>query len=145
MQGMTEDRTLWKKYLVGRLDGAAQAWLLGQGVAWTNWTYDELKAQLLAHFQGETTIYERKLQNLRCTGDLVKFNEEFSLLAAAAMPSMGASWVKNVYLSALFPKDVAPYLSAFRGETLQQLMAKAIEIDASLRPQRNRSLASQLP
>ena len=68
-------------------------------------------------------MQERKLQNLRCGGDIVKFNEEFALLAAAATPSMGKSWVKSVYLAALFPKDIAPYLSASRGESLQKLMA----------------------
>ena len=49
-QGMTQDRVLWKRYLVGRLDGAAQAWLLGQGLSWTGWDYEQLKQELLNHF-----------------------------------------------------------------------------------------------
>ena len=86
---------------------------------------------------------ERKLQNLRCGSDLVKFNEDFALLAAATVATMGEKWVKNIYLNSLYPKDLAPYLTICHTDSLQQMMARAIEVDASLRSHRHRSAQPQ--
>ena len=63
-------------------------------------------------------MHERKLQTLRCGTDLVKFNEDFAQLAAAATGSMSENWVKSVYMTSLYPKDIAPYLQTSRTDSL---------------------------
>ena len=143
--GVTTDREEWKRMLCGKLEGAALSWLLGQEEDWEMWTYEEIKEKLLLHFQGESTIHERKLMNLRCGSDLVKFNEDFALLAAAATPGMGSKWVKSVYLQAVYPRDLALFLSTYRHESLQQIMSKALEVDAVYKSQRGKGMPSQQP
>ena len=96
--GLTLDEASKARYLVSKLDGPAQAWLFGQGDTWLQWTYGELKAQLVQHFRGESTTHQRKLLSLTCGSDLQKFNEEFTAASAAATPVMGAAWVKEQYL-----------------------------------------------
>lgn len=94
-KGITTDRECWVRYLVSKLEGPAQQWLLGQGSSWEAWGYDELKRELTKHFRGESSVHQRRLLSLRCTGSLMKFHEEFTSAAAAALPIMGAAWVKE--------------------------------------------------
>ena len=71
--GISTDEETKARHLISKLEGAAQQWLLGQGSAWVNWGYTELKAALVKHFKGESTVYQRKLLSLKCTSDLAKF------------------------------------------------------------------------
>ena len=59
--GLTLDEENQARYLISKLEGPAQQWLLGQGDKWTTWTYSELKAELTKHFRGESTVHQRKL------------------------------------------------------------------------------------
>ena len=77
-----------------------------------------MKAQLTKHFKGESTVHQRKLLSLKCTGDLAKFQEEFTAAAAAAMPVMGEPWVKEQYLTAVQPAELAMFLGARTGDSL---------------------------
>ena len=43
-------------------------------------------------------LQARDLMELRHIGDLSKFNQEFTLLAAAAEETMGARWIRELYL-----------------------------------------------
>ena len=42
--GLTGDEESRARYLISKLDGAAQQWLLGRGDDWVHWGYAELKA-----------------------------------------------------------------------------------------------------
>ena len=55
VSGLTDDDATKARYLVSRLEGAAQQWLFGQGRA--SWGYDELKQELRKHFKGESRTY----------------------------------------------------------------------------------------
>lgn len=96
--GITENEDAWTRYLITKLEGPAQQWLLGQGSTWKGWGYAELKQQLTKHFRGESSVHQRRLLSLRCTSGLMKFHEDFTSAAAAALPIMGERWVREVYL-----------------------------------------------
>lgn len=65
--------------------------------------YEDLKAALLNHYKGESVMYACKLEELRCTGTVTEFNEEFTKRSAAALPIMGEFSVKKAYLNQLRP------------------------------------------
>ena len=131
--GLTVDDDSKVRYLVSKLEGAAQQWLLGQGDKWASWSYSELRAQLTRHFKGESSVYQRKLLSLKCTQDLAKFHDEFTAAAAAAMPTMGEAWVREQYLSAVQPPELALFLRARADQGLQALMATALDLDADMK------------
>ena len=87
----------------------------------------------MKHFKGESTVYQRKLLSLKCTSDLAKFQEEFTAAAAAAMPTMGEAWVKEQYLAAVQPPELALFLRSRAHEGLQVLMAAALDLEADLK------------
>ena len=110
---------------------------MGQGDKWMGLGYAEMKALLLKHFRGESTVHQRKLLSLKCTGDLAKFQEEFTSAAAAALPVMGEAWVKEQYLTAVQPAELAMFLRARAGESLQSLMSTALDLEADLKRSKN--------
>ena len=52
-------------------------------------------------------LQARDLMELRHIGDLSKFNQEFTLLAAAAEETMGARWIRKLYLQKVHPPQLA--------------------------------------
>ena len=54
-----------KASLMGRLKGAAAAWVEGLGKAVFGMSYGEVKQAMESHFQGETLGQVRKLQGLK--------------------------------------------------------------------------------
>lgn len=60
------------QHLIGKLEGAAQAWLHGLTEDWGNWGYADLKAQMMAHFGVENEAHGHQLRAMRCGGDQLK-------------------------------------------------------------------------
>lgn len=54
-----------KALLVGKLEGAAQAWLMGQSGTWVKWSFLELKDTMLAYFGEESRTNARKLEQYK--------------------------------------------------------------------------------
>ena len=52
-------------------------------------------------------LQARDLMELWHIGDLSKFNQEFTLLAAAAEETMGARWIRKLYLQKVHPPQLA--------------------------------------
>ena len=75
-------------------------------------------------------LQARDLMELRHIGDLSKFNQEFTLLAAAAEETMGARWIRELYLQKVRLLQLAQLLQVRQEEPLQGLMSLA----ASLAP-----------
>ena len=75
-------------------------------------------------------LQARDLMELWHIGDLSKFNQEFTLLAAAAEETMGARWIRKLYLQKVRPPQLAQLLRVRQEEPLQGLMSLA----ASLAP-----------
>ena len=75
-------------------------------------------------------LQARDLMELRHIGDLSKFNQEFTLLAAATEETMGARWILKLYLQKVCPLQLAQLLRVHQEEPLQGLMSLA----ASLAP-----------
>ena len=96
-----------KVSLMGKLKGAAAAWLQGLGQAAMQLSYAELRQQLKEHFGGEATSPVRALQRLQQKGgDLVLHNTKFTMEAAAATPMMCPLWVKELYVGSLSNADL---------------------------------------
>lgn len=54
-----------KALLVGKLEGAAQAWLMGSSGTWVNWSFLELKGAMLSYFGEESRTNARKLEQYK--------------------------------------------------------------------------------
>ena len=120
-----------KVSMLGRLKGAAAAWLQGLGAGVTHLPYAELKAQLREHFGGETSAHLRALQRLKQKGDLVEHNTKFAMEAAAASSVMTPLWAKEIYISSLQSSKVKDHLRPFLHLSLQQLLTKALDLEGA--------------
>lgn len=49
-------------HLISKLEGAAEAWLLGHGDTWSTWTYAKMKGEMVAYFGEEKRMNARKLE-----------------------------------------------------------------------------------
>ena len=83
-------------------------------------------------------LQARDLMELRHIGDLSKFNQEFTLLAAAAEETMGARWIRELYLQKVRPPQLAQLLRVRQEEPLQGLMSLAASLAPSFRSDNNR-------
>ena len=82
-------------------------------------------------------LQARDLMELRHIGDLSKFNQEFTLLAAAAEETMGARWIRELYLQKVCPPQLAQLLCVRQEEPLQDLMSLAASLAPSFRRNNN--------
>lgn len=119
-----------KAYLLSKLEGAAQALVDGKGDAALLLGYEGLKQLVLQHFLGEQSMHVRALQRLRLGGDIVKFNKDFALAAAAATPLLGEWGVKDTYLQAVEGR-LGGAIRLAQKEPLQVVMASALDLDSS--------------
>ena len=71
-------------------------------------------------------------------GDLSKFNQKFTLLAATAEETMGARWIHELYLQKVRPPQLAQLLRVRQEEPLQGLMSLAASLAPSFRCDDNR-------
>ena len=81
-------------------------------------------------------MHQRKLLALKCGSDLVKFHDEFTTAAAAALPIMGERWVREHYLAQVQPPELAPLLRVRETQSLQQLMSLALDLEVDLKRQK---------
>lgn len=79
---------------------------------------------------------------MRLGGDLVKFNKEFALAAAAATPLLGEWGVKDVYLNAVEGK-VGAAIRLAQNSPLQIVMASALDLDSTLQKSAGTGSAGQ--
>jgi hypothetical protein len=78
------DPEMKKVWLMGRLTGAALAWVQSLGSKLETMEYWEVESELRKHFKGEEVSKLRKLLNCRQGGKSVSaYNDEFQQLAAA--------------------------------------------------------------
>ena len=82
-------------------------------------------------------LQARDLMELRHIGDLSKFNQEFTLLAAAAEETMGARWIRELYLQKVRLPQLAQLLRVRQEEPLQGLMSLAASLAPSFRCEDN--------
>ena len=124
--------------MVGRLRGSASVWLQSKGREWSSWSYDHFCTELRRHVQSNEMLQARNLMDLLHIGDLSKFNQEFTLLAAAAEETMGARWIRELYLQKVRPPQLAQLLRVRQEEPLQGLMSLAASLAPSFQRDDNR-------
>ena len=78
-------------------------------------------------------LQARDLMELRHIGDLSKFNQEFTLLAAAAEETMGARWICKLYLQKVCLPQLSQLLRVHQEELLQGLIYLAATLAPSFR------------
>lgn len=122
-----------KASLLGKLRGAAAAWVQGRNEELVHMSYEELKEKLCIHFQGETMGHVRTLQRLRQGNTpLDEFNQKFSTTAAPALASMSEMQVKDIYLQSLASSKTRQAIATCMHKPLQQLMQRALDFNFAL-------------
>lgn len=95
-------------HLISRLEGAAEAWLLGHGDTWSMWTYAVLKDNMISYFGEERRMNARRLEMFE-QGDqsLAEYSAKFKTLAASCTSILGSMVITDYYLRNLNSKDLS--------------------------------------
>lgn len=132
--GMGVGDKAMKSFLIGAMKDQAQGWLLGLKGSLRAMSYGQLKAQLIEHFAGEVVMHVRDLEDLKQGNKpLSKHNREFAKLAAAASSDMTLREKRDRYLESIHPK-ISESLASVGNLPLQQLMARALDVNRRLKP-----------
>ena len=83
-------------------------------------------------------LQARDLMELWHIGNLSKFKQEFTLLAATTEETMGARWIRELYLQKVRLPQLAQLLRVRQEEPLQGLMSLAASLAPSFRRNNNR-------
>ena len=83
-------------------------------------------------------LQARDLMELQHIGDLSKFNQEFTLLAAIAEETMGARWIRELYLQKVRQPQLVQLLQVCQEELLQGLISLAASLAPSFHRNNNR-------